>query len=96
MKHNRISWIGNGAFVILCILGLFIIAVRNMIRGHVNHPMSSLIILLGLSLFSVAKASVIKREGLFSFGTKNMNQAMANLYRIGNFLMFVGFLFTFA
>jgi len=95
MKENRILWIGEAVFVILIILGSIIIAVRNMIRGQVVNPMASLIILLGVFLFCIAKISVIKSNGLFTRGTKNMSQAMANLYRIGYWMMFVGFLLAF-
>jgi hypothetical protein len=95
MKENQILWIGEAALAIFILIVVSAIAIVNIIRGNVPHPRMLLIVAVGFIFFAVAKASVFKRGTLFSIGTKGMSQAMANLYRVGSWLIFVGCLFTF-
>jgi hypothetical protein len=50
--------------------------------------------IVGLLLFLTAKISVIRKRKI-SFGTGLMSEGMANLYRVGYWLMIVGILVTF-
>lgn len=95
MKENQILWIGEAVLAIFLITAAAVIAFMNIVRGRVPHPRAFLIVALGFLFFMIAKISVIKRGSLFSIGTRNMGQNMANLYRVGYWLMFVGCLLTF-
>ncbi len=72
-----------------------IIAITNIIRGHVPHPMNFIIVVLGILLILIGKVSDIKSSGRFSLGTKGMSQMTANFYRVGCWISFVGLLLTF-
>jgi hypothetical protein len=95
MKENQILWIGEAILAVLLTIIASIVAIINISRGRVPHPHAFIIVLIGVVLFVIAKASVIKHNGLFTFGTKNMGQIMSNFYRFGYWLMFVGCLLTF-
>jgi len=52
--------------------------------------------LVGFVLFAVAKTSVVAQQRWITFGTRTMSENMANVYRIGYWLMAVGILATFS
>lgn len=93
MKENRPSKFGRVFFYILFLLWVAS-AVINIRRGHVNHPGAFGVAVIGLVFFVIAKISVIPREKI-SFGTSQMSEGMANLYRVGYWLMVIGVLITF-
>ncbi len=72
------------------------VALANVVRGEVRNPPAFGIVLVGFSLFSIAKLSVILRHRFVSFGSGPMTEGMANRYRAGYWLMIVGILATFA
>lgn len=94
MKENEFGRLGK-AFAIVVIIGLTAGALLNLWRGEVVHPELFGIALAGLGPFLVAKLSVITKGRWVSFGTKHMSPAMANSYRAGYWLMFVGSVLTF-
>ncbi len=95
MKENKILWLGETVLVIFLLIVLSAVAVANVMRGNVPHPRMFLVVVTGFLFFVIAKASVFRQGNVFSVGTKHMSTTMANLYRLGYWLMFVGCLFTF-
>lgn len=93
-KHNQLSIFSQVATYAL-IAFAFYTSVVNMLNGHVPNPMALYIIGLGFILFLVAKISVFRKGIMFSFGAVHMSQGMGNSYRIGYWLMIVGFMGTF-
>jgi hypothetical protein len=71
------------------------LAMFNIWRGEVRHPIAFVVTLLGLLLFVMAKLSVIRGKALITFGSWAMTPDSANLYRLGYWLMIVGTLLTF-
>ena len=67
----------------------------NIIEGHVKNPASFIVTIFGFILFIVSKISQFRKDYIFSFGTKNMSECMANFYRVGYWLMVVGLIMTF-
>jgi hypothetical protein len=94
MKENEFGLLGK-AFAVLVVVGLTGGAVLNLWRGEVAHPELFGIALAGLALFTIAKLSIFAQGRWLSFGTKHMSPAMANAYRAGYWLMFVGAVITF-
>lgn len=94
MKENQLSIVGKG-LVIICVVVFAAAAFVNVLQGEATHPGLLVIAIAGLVLFLAAKVSVIGRRHWISFGTKFMSPAMANAYRAGYWLMFVGALATF-
>jgi hypothetical protein len=94
MKENAFGLLGK-AFAGLVVVVLTAGALFNIWRGEVAHPERFGIALGGLVLFLVAKLSVVKQGRWISFGTKPMRPGMANMYRAGYWLMFVGAVVTF-
>ena len=94
MKENQLSLVGKGLIVIFTAV-LIAAALLNIWRGDASHPNFFVIAIVGFLLFLVAKLSVIARHRWVSFGTRFMSPAMANAYRVGYWLMFVGVLATF-
>ncbi len=95
MKENKA---GNFLKIVslLTLAALTIGAFLNIYYGNVTHPKAFFIVLAGFILFSFGKLSVIIKKQRISFGTKLMTENMANLYRVGYWLMVVGLLATFA
>jgi hypothetical protein len=79
------------------ITALGIGAILNIVHSNfqVNHPKAFLVVLVGLILFAIGKLSVILKKKKISFGTKLMTEDMANLYRLGYWIMIVGLLAIF-
>jgi hypothetical protein len=94
MKENELSRIGKFAIVSFIIV-VAISAIGNIYNGHVKHPSAFWVVLLGFVLFTVAKVPVILHKRFISFGSSLMTENMANVYRLGYWLMIVGLLFTF-
>lgn len=69
-------------------------AILNALYGNVTHPNAFLLVLAGFILFAIGKSSVILKKKI-SFGPKLMSENMANLYRLGYWLMIVGLIATF-
>ena len=80
----------------LTLAALGIGAIVNIYYGNVTNPKAFLVVLVGFILFAISKLSVILKNKKISFGTKPMYENMANLYRLGYWLMIVGLLATFA
>ena len=80
----------------LLIATLGIGAILNIYYGNVTRPKAFFIVLGGFILFAIGKLSIILKKKKISFGTKLMSENMANLYRLGYWLMIVGLLATFA
>ncbi len=95
MKENKILWFSEAALIIFFLIILSAVAVANIIRGNVPHPRMFVVVITGFLFFVIAKASVLRKGNVFSIGTRDMSTTMANLYRVGYWLMFVGCLFTF-
>ena len=93
MKENQPGKLGKVLFSVLFFIWV-VSAVVNIKRGHVNHPAAFGVAIIGLFLFLVAKISAIRKKRI-SFGTGNMSEGMANLYRLGYWLMVIGALITF-
>jgi predicted branched-subunit amino acid permease len=93
MKENNPSKFGRLMFYLLFLIWVASVVI-NIKRGHVNHPGAFGLAIVGLFLFLTAKITVIRRKEI-SFGTSLMSEGMANLYRVGYWLMVVGILVTF-
>ncbi len=94
LKENELSRVGKFATVLIIIFAI-IAVISNIYHGDVKRPVAFWIVLLGLVLFTFAKLSVILHKRLVSFGSSFMTENMANVYRLGYWLMIVGILFTF-
>ena len=70
-------------------------AIYNILSGNVVRPPAFYLVFGGFILFAIGKLSVIVKKQRVSFGSKLMSQNMANLYRVGYLLMFIGIIFTF-
>ena len=95
MKENRasnflkiVSWLTLAALTIGALLNIY--------YGNVTQPKAFWVVLAGFIFFAIGKLSIILKKQRISFGTKLMTENMANLYRVGYWLMVVGLLATFA
>lgn len=95
MRENVLSPFGKG-FLFLLVFLFGVEAVGNMASGLVPHPLFFPLAVFGFVLFFVAKLSVILWQRPISFGTGLMRVSMANLYRMGYWLMAVGVLAIFS
>jgi len=95
MRENEMGPVGKIATAVLLAL-VAVSALVNIMRGHVPHPLAFIVVLVGFALFLIAKLSVVARKKWVSFGSGLMGSGMANLYRVGYWLMVVGVLVTFA
>lgn len=93
MKENQSGKWGKVAFSLLFLLWVGS-AVLNVTRGHANYPTAFGVAIIGLFLFLVAKIAAIRKNRI-SYGAGDMCESMANLYRLGYWLMVVGALLTF-
>ena len=94
MRHSEFSWLSR-LFVLALVASAFLTALYNVARGTVVHPRAFSIVLAGLICFLVGKLSLIARGRWVTFGTGRMSERMANVYRIGYWLMVVGALVAF-
>jgi hypothetical protein len=93
-KENEFSPVGKFAVIILLVIAT-VTSLMNILYKHVPHPGAFVIICFGFLLFLVAKLSVILRTRLVSFGSRFMTENMGNIYRVGYWLMVLGFLLSF-
>jgi hypothetical protein len=93
MKENKTSKYGRFLFYLLFMLWVAS-AIFNINRGYVNNPSAFVVSIVGFIFFIIAKLSIIPKQKI-SFGTAKMSEGMANLYRVGYWLMVVGVLITF-
>jgi hypothetical protein len=99
MKENELSrptkfLVSVGLLIFLSLAGVS--AIQNVTHGVVHQPRAFIVVLIGFLCFAFAKLSVIRHKRLVSFGTRVMTEDEANFYRIGYYLMGLGFIFTFA
>ena len=94
MREHDFSPIGRAAvwFLVAC---MFLRAAVHLLHGRIPHPYGMAVIAAGFLLFLVAKLSVVSRGHWISFGCTLMSNGMANTYRLGYWLMAVGFLLAF-
>src|SRR4051812_41106300 len=99
MKENELSK------PVKCIvaLGLMLVvaigavgAVQNAMHGVVSQPSSFVIVLIGFACFIFAKLPIVLHKRRVTFGAGLMSEDQANLYRVGYYLMGLGFILTFA
>ena len=93
--ENELSKFGKLAVTLLFVVPAIVITIHNILVGEVRSPYAFSITIFGLILFIISKASLISRRKWVSFGTKNLTENMANLYRLGYWLMAVGIILTF-
>jgi len=94
MKENKPGLVSKILVWMLIPLAGFS-AVYNILSGNVVRPTAFYFVIGGFILFAIGKLSVIVKKQRVSFGSKLMSQNMANLYRVGYWLMFIGIIFTF-
>jgi len=94
MKENQLTLLGRAA-VLLLTFSIAVTAFFNIAKGQATNPYALFVVFVGLACFSIAKISVISKGHKVSFGTKLMSEGMANLYRLGYWLMAVGVMLTF-
>ena len=94
MKENELTPVGKAGVVVLVTLAC-VAAISNIANGTVMNPRAFRIVLAGLVCFVIGKVSVIAQGRWVSFGTGLMSENMANIYRLGYWLMVVGILVTF-
>lgn len=85
-----------GKAAVLLILGIAIVsAAVHIATGVVSRPGAFWLAILGFVLFAAAKFEVIASGRWVTFGTAPMSESVANLYRVGYWLITVGILATF-
>lgn len=94
-SENEFSWFGKIAVIFLLVIPVIYITIQNIIKGEVSQPYAFIISLVGFALFFISKISLFIKGILTSFGSRNLTENMANLYRVGYWLMAVGLIFTF-
>lgn len=95
MRENELTIISKSLFTVLLILIAFS-ALHNIWQQEVHSPSIFALTLVGFAFFAIAKLSVIRKEHWINFGTQRMTENMANLYRLGYWLIIVGVIGTFA
>ena len=93
--ENEFSKFGKLAVTLLFVVPAIVITIHNILIGEVSSPYAFTITIFGLILFIISKASLISKRIWISFGTKNLTENMAILYRLGYWLMAVGIILTF-
>jgi len=93
--ENEFSFFGKAVVIFLLVIPIAFITARNIIVDDVANPYALAICLIGFFLFLISKISLFRRGVLLSFGTKRLTESMANLYRLGYWLMAVGLAITF-
>ena len=95
MKEHELSKFGKIASILIFVIPAIISAIVNIATHTVPNPWAFFVVIIGFALFLFAKISVIRKKKLVSFGTSYMTEGMANLYRLGYWLMVFGILLTF-
>lgn len=94
LRENEFSVFSKLASYLLITLAI-ISALINIYSGMVPHPIDFIFVIFGFILFLISKLSVFKQGIPVSFGTNNMTPLMANIYRLGYWIMIVGIILTF-
>ena len=99
MKENELSrpmkfFISVGLLIFMIVAAAN--AIQNVTHDVAHQPLAFIVVLIGFLCFAFAKLSVIGRTRLVSFGTRSMTEGRANFYRVGYYLMGLGFILTFA
>jgi hypothetical protein len=92
--ENELSRFGKIAVIFFVILLIFI-TIQNLTKREVSHPYAFIVILAGFALFLISKLSLFIKGTWINFGTKNLSENMANLYRLGYWIMAIGLILTF-
>ena len=93
-KENQLSFLGK-AVVLAILFAVILSALCNIYHGTVSNPKAFFITLAGLLCFAISKDSLLAKRIWISLGPGRMSENMANLYRLGYWLMIVGIIFTF-
>jgi hypothetical protein len=93
--ENELSLFGKIAVIVLLVIPVVFITIRNIIKGEVATPYAFIICIIGFLLFLISKISLFKKGVFVSFRSKRLSENMANLYRLGYWLMAVGLILTF-
>ncbi len=94
-NENELSRLAKTVLTVLLVIPVCFLAFLNIIRGEVSHPFAFVICIVGFALFFILKLSLFAKGTWISFGTKQLTENMANLYRLGYWLMAVGLIITF-
>ena len=94
-KENRFSIFGRSAVYVSLVFAAYSV-VLNILAGKVSIPSAFFLVLAGFVFFLIPKLLVKKTEGVFGFGSKNMSNKLANSYRFGYWMMFLGIGLTFS
>jgi hypothetical protein len=95
MEHERISPVAKVGIYALIVLA-FLSAMLNIYRREVPRPCCLVVVLTGLLLLVISKASLFKKGRMLSFGSQGMSEPMTMTYRLGYWFILVGVLLTFA
>lgn len=95
MRENELSMFSKIGIIVALLIPMIIIAIGNIYYQEIYHPEFLGVVLFGAILFSIGKLSVITEKKIISFGPRLMTENMANLYRLGYFLMILGILLMF-
>lgn len=93
--EHELSLFGKIAVIVLFVVPTICITIQNIIKGEVANPYAFAICIAGFALLFIAKVSLFAKGQWISFGTKKVSENIANLYRVGYWLMAVGLIFTF-
>lgn len=89
MRENILSKPGRVVVTIaLLFIGFF--TIKNIVNFSVPNPLMFLISIVGFMLFLISKFSIIREGDFVTFGASKMTSSMANLYRLGYWLIVVG------
>ena len=93
--ENELSPFGKAVIIIILVIPTVFITIHNIIKREVANPYAFTICLLGFGLFLISKVYQFRNGTLVSFGTKRLTENMANIYRLGYWLMAIGLILTF-
>jgi hypothetical protein len=93
--ENELSRFAKVALIFLLVIPVIFITIKYIIKGEVSNPYGFIVSLVGFALFLISKISLFVKGTWASLGTKKLTENMANLYRLGYWLMAVGLIFTF-
>ena len=93
--ENELSRFAKIAVTFLFVIPLLLVTIQNIIKTDASYPSAFIVSLVGFALFLISKISLFIKGTWISFGTKKLSEDMANLYRLGYWLIAVGLIFTF-
>ena len=92
--ENELSRFAKIAVTFLFVIPLLLVTISNIIKMNASYPSAFIVSLAGFALFLISKISLFIKGTWTGFGTKKLSEDMANLYRLGYWLMAVGLIFT--